>query len=306
MQLFYLFLSLVLIGVKVRSDRRAKALMSGSPVIKFGLWVLCNIFPFLLPNGAVLAYGYVARVGSTLFLIIQLFLLLDFVLTMNERWVAAAEEDDRNYKGMLAVTVACYVGCVVLIGARHTANTACAVDFAPFEGGMSQQRRKVHLDCSERVRVAICAACSVTRALHTEVVASCHRHRPDQCTRTGLLFHWFRPAGAGSCSFNVGVIVATILLFAAFTVVSMSSVVPSGSLFASAVISLYVVYLAYGALQSEPHTEVCNGLGRTIDAASGSTLAVGMLLMLLSVVYSAFKCAPSPAQRLDFVTPGTS
>lgn len=110
--------------------------------------------------------------------------------------------------------------------------------------------------------------------------------------RAGLLFHWFKPAGAGSCSFNVGVITATVLLFLAFTVTSVSPLVPTGSLFPSAVMALYTVYLAYGALQSEPHSERCNGLGHKIDAASGSTLAVGMLLMLLSVVYSAFKCAP--------------
>lgn len=111
-------------------------------------------------------------------------------------------------------------------------------------------------------------------------------------TSAALLFHWFKPAGAGSCSFNVGVITATILLFVGFTVVSISPLVPSGSLFPSAVISIYCVYLAYGALQSEPHSEKCNGLGHEIDAASGSTLAIGMLIMLLSVVYSAFKCAP--------------
>ena len=108
---------------------------------------------------------------------------------------------------------------------------------------------------------------------------------------------WFKPPGAGSCSFNVAVITCTILLFLAFTVVSVSPFVPSGSLFPSATIALYVVYLAYGALQSEPHTEACNGLGHEIDAASGSTLAVGMLLMLLSVVYSAFKCAAAAALR---------
>lgn len=50
------------------------------------------------------------------------------------------------------------------------------------------------------------------------------------------------------------------------------------------------MYLTYSALQSEPHDEKCNGLGHRIDAASGSMLAVGTLIMLLSVVYSAFKC----------------
>jgi serine incorporator 1/3 len=106
----------------------------------------------------------------------------------------------------------------------------------------------------------------------------------------GILLAWFKPAGAGSCSFNVAVIVSSLILFLSFTVVSVSPLLQQGSLFSSAVISLYTMYLTYSALQSEPHDEKCNGLGHRIDAASGSMLAVGTLIMLLSVVYSAFKC----------------
>lgn len=101
----------------------------------------------------------------------------------------------------------------------------------------------------------------------------------------------FKPRDAGSCSFNVSVITLSIVLFVAFTLVSISPLVANGSLFPSAVMSVYTIYLAYSALQSEPHSERCNGLGHKIDAASGTTLAVGMLVTLLSVVYSAAKCA---------------
>jgi serine incorporator 1/3 len=107
----------------------------------------------------------------------------------------------------------------------------------------------------------------------------------------GFLFVWFKPPTAGPCSFNVAVITMSIVLFVSFTLVSISPIVRSGTLFPSAVISVYCMYLAYSALQSEPHSEVCNGLGHKIDAASGTTLAIGMVFMLLSVVYSAFKCA---------------
>lgn len=100
----------------------------------------------------------------------------------------------------------------------------------------------------------------------------------------------FKPRDAGSCSFNVSVITLSIVLFVAFTLVSISPLVANGSLFPSAVMSVYTMYLAYSALQSEPHSEQCNGLGHKIDAASGTTLAVGMLVTLLSVVYSAAKC----------------
>ena len=121
LQVFFLVLALALLGVRARGDRRAQLLMSGSPAVKLGLWLLFNALPFFLPNSAVFAYGYLARTGSALFLVIQLFLLLDFVLTMNEKWVAAAEEDERHYKGMLGVTVGCYAACLVLVGAHPPA-----------------------------------------------------------------------------------------------------------------------------------------------------------------------------------------
>lgn len=109
----------------------------------------------------------------------------------------------------------------------------------------------------------------------------------------------FKPRDAGSCSFNVSVITLSIVLFVVFTLVSISPLVASGSLFPSGVMSVYTMYLAFSALQSEPHSEVCNSLGHKIDAASGTTLAVGMLVTLLSVVYSAAKYVrPSSLMRL--------
>lgn len=118
-------------------------------------------------------------------------------------------------------------------------------------------------------------------------------HECENVFPAGFLFVWFKPPDAGPCSFNVAVITISIVLFVSFTLVSISPIVRAGTLFPSAVISVYCMYLAYSALQSEPHSEVCNGLGRKIDAASGTTLAIGMVFMLLSVVYSAFKCDPT-------------
>lgn len=65
--------------------------------------------------------------------------------------------------------------------------------------------------------------------------------------------------------------------------------VERGSLFPAACISLYTMYLAYSALQSEPRDYECNALGQRLSAASATTLATGVLLTLCSVVYSAFR-----------------
>ena len=64
------------------------------------------------------------------------------------------------------------------------------------------------------------------------------------------------------------------------TVTSLLAQLPNGSLFPAAVVSLYCCYLAYSALQSEPHDYACNGLGKRLNAASGSTLALGMAVTL--------------------------
>jgi serine incorporator 1/3 len=63
----------------------------------------------------------------------------------------------------------------------------------------------------------------------------------------------------------------------------------NGSLFPAAILTLYCTYLCYSALTSEPHDYPCNGLGHKLNAASASTLATGMALALLSVVYSALR-----------------
>jgi hypothetical protein len=65
--------------------------------------------------------------------------------------------------------------------------------------------------------------------------------------------------------------------------------VQRGSLFPAACISLYTMYLQYSALQSEPRDYACNALGARLSAASATSLAAGVLLTLLSVVYSAFR-----------------
>ena len=170
-----------------------------------------------------------------------------------------------------------------------------------------------------------------------------------------LLYVFFKPGGAGSCSLNVALITTSLLLCVAFSALSLAPLARNGSLFPSAAISLYIMYLCYSALQSEPRdyevrrgrrgaaavswlaacvrfgrggaatsctllpvrsdsgqacccschgsaaprpapcspppprTAQCNGLGHRLNAASGSTLVIGMLVTLLSVVYSALR-----------------
>ena len=69
----------------------------------------------------------------------------------------------------------------------------------------------------------------------------------------------------------------------------------NGSLFPASIFTLYCTYLCYSALVAEPHDYECNSLGHRLNAASASTLALGMGLALLSVVYSALRAGSNTA-----------
>ncbi len=62
------------------------------------------------------AAGWAARVGSGVFLIIQMIILLDFVQCWNDTWAANGEDDNRWLYALMGLTVACYSGALTLAG----------------------------------------------------------------------------------------------------------------------------------------------------------------------------------------------
>ncbi|GAX77158.1 hypothetical protein CEUSTIGMA_g4603.t1 [Chlamydomonas eustigma] len=219
--LFFATMSATMIGIKYKRDSRDKYLHHGNWLLKLGIWLAFTALPFLLPNNIVDAYAWAARFGSGIFLVIQMVILLDFVQSWNDSWVASAEEDEQWYYALLGVTVAAYAGSL---------------------------------------------------------------------TVAGLMFHWFKPSGL-DCSFNVLLITLALLLCVVFSVLSLIPSVTAnrGSIFPASVISLYCMYLCFSALQSEPKDYQCNGLAQQLTAASGTTLASGMIITLISVIYAAFR-----------------
>jgi hypothetical protein len=55
--LFFGCMSLALLGVKYKGEKRGQLLQHGNWVIKLVVWILFNALPFLFPNGMVQAYG---------------------------------------------------------------------------------------------------------------------------------------------------------------------------------------------------------------------------------------------------------
>ncbi|KAG1672210.1 hypothetical protein FOA52_002911 [Chlamydomonas sp. UWO 241] len=109
-------------------------------------------------------------------------------------------------------------------------------------------------------------------------------------TMAGLMFHWFAPPGIeGGCALNVTFVTLGLLLVVSFALVSLHPVSSQGSIFPAAMVGVYTMYLCFSAMESEPKEYACNGLGQQITAASGTTLALGMVATLASVVYAAFR-----------------
>ena len=57
MQLFFGLMSLAMVGVRYKSDKRDQYLQHGGWFVKVALWVLFNILPFFFPVSFVNGYG---------------------------------------------------------------------------------------------------------------------------------------------------------------------------------------------------------------------------------------------------------
>ena len=56
-QLFFSVLSLALVGVKYKGDKRDRYLHHGHWLLKLALWLVFTALPFFFPNNVVMAYG---------------------------------------------------------------------------------------------------------------------------------------------------------------------------------------------------------------------------------------------------------
>ena len=56
-QLFFGLMSLAMVGVKYKSDKRDQYLQHGGWFVKVALWVLFNVLPFFFPVSFVNGYG---------------------------------------------------------------------------------------------------------------------------------------------------------------------------------------------------------------------------------------------------------
>ncbi|KAF5736816.1 serine incorporator [Tripterygium wilfordii] len=111
--LFFAILALIMIGIKDQNDRR-DVWHHGAWTAKMVIWILLVILMFFVPNVVISIYGTLSKFGAGLFLLVQVIILLDFVHTWNDAWVA---KDERKwYIALLAVSVGCYLAAYTVSG----------------------------------------------------------------------------------------------------------------------------------------------------------------------------------------------
>ncbi|CAH8621829.1 unnamed protein product [Heterobilharzia americana] len=93
---FYLVFCLIMIRVHSSKDWRAK-LQNGFWFFKFLCWFGLLVGAFFIPvEGFTNAWMVVGMIGGSLYILVQLILLVDFAHSWNENWIAQYEESDNK------------------------------------------------------------------------------------------------------------------------------------------------------------------------------------------------------------------
>jgi len=109
MAAFFLLFSLILYSVQSYGDPRA-LIHNGLWLVKFGLFFGLVLFTFFIPMEFSKVWMYLGLVGTFAFIIIQLFLLVDFTRLWNKTWARKMEESGRKcwFYSVFACTIILY------------------------------------------------------------------------------------------------------------------------------------------------------------------------------------------------------
>ncbi|XP_005875118.1 PREDICTED: serine incorporator 2 [Myotis brandtii] len=127
---FFFLFTLLMIYVRSSQDPRA-AFQNGFWFFKFLIFVGITVGAFYIPDGSFSdIWFYFGVVGSFLFILIQLVLLIDFAHSWNQQWLGQAEERDSRawYAGLFFFTFLFYslsIVAVALLFVYYTEPDAC-------------------------------------------------------------------------------------------------------------------------------------------------------------------------------------
>uniref|UniRef100_A0A8C7Z990 Serine incorporator 2 n=1 Tax=Oryzias sinensis TaxID=183150 RepID=A0A8C7Z990_9TELE len=130
MACFFFLFSIIMIRVRTSKDPRA-AIQNGFWFFKFLLLVGITVGAFYIPDGSFnTVWYYFGVVGSFVFIIIQLILLIDFAHSWNQSWLERAENGNRKcwFAALLSFTFIHYAlafTAVVLFYVFYTQTDDC-------------------------------------------------------------------------------------------------------------------------------------------------------------------------------------
>ncbi|NXM37807.1 SERC2 protein, partial [Gymnorhina tibicen] len=130
MAAFFCLFAALMVCVRSSKDPRA-ALQNGFWFLKFLVLVGITVGAFYIPDGAFTSvWFYFGVVGSFLFILIQLVLLIDFAHSWSQRWLCNAGESNAKgwYAALCAVTFIFYaasVAAVALLYVYYTKPEGC-------------------------------------------------------------------------------------------------------------------------------------------------------------------------------------
>ncbi|XP_034560886.1 serine incorporator 2 [Notolabrus celidotus] len=130
MACFFFLFSIIMIRVRSSKDPRA-AIQNGFWFFKFLMLVGLTVGAFFIPDGTfTTVWYYFGMVGSFVFILIQLILLIDFTHSWNQSWLEKAEEGNTKcwFAALLFVTITCFAAAftaVVLFYVYYTLPDDC-------------------------------------------------------------------------------------------------------------------------------------------------------------------------------------
>ena len=116
MAAFFLLFSLILYSVQTYSDPRA-LIHNGLWLVKFGLFFGLVLFTFFIPMEFSKVWMYLGLVGTFVFIVIQLFLLVDLTRLWNKTWARKMEQTGNRcwFYSVFTCTVILYALSVAAI-----------------------------------------------------------------------------------------------------------------------------------------------------------------------------------------------
>nr|BAK01836.1 predicted protein [Hordeum vulgare subsp. vulgare] len=95
-----------------------------------------------------------------------------------------------------------------------------------------------------------------------------------------LMYVWYAPTSA--CKLNILFITVTLALVQLMTFISVNSKVKAGYL-APGLMGIYIVFLCWSAIRSEPHTEICNKKAEAATSADWLNIASFVIAVIVVV-----------------------